>query len=282
MLIRSAPSTLERRRVPLGPLRVSEFARSMDVRGLWVASPQYLTVDLTGNSPPLTWQGSAAIHGSVEGPGIDCSPSTTSGARLTFGSSSPLNVTTGGLSTYCRILRTATAQGNNAPYFGIGYQGWGNPFVINLIGTTSTTAGALSWNWNAGGTLRQFQTFSDTWPAFTPTSFVLAHAFGSRVDGYYGGRLHNSDTTNTAAPTYGGTSDILCIGYEGVNARNSQMTFFCGAVFGRALSGSEAAALEAEPYSLVEPARSWLSMLPASAAPPASNNNNLLLLGVGD
>jgi hypothetical protein len=110
----------------------------------------------------------------------------------------------------------------------------------------------------------------------------MAHQFGSFVRAYLRGTEISSDTTNTAAPTYGGSSDILCIGYEGVNARNSQMTFFCGAVFGRALSGSEAAALEAEPYSLVEPARSWLSMLPASAAPPASHNNNLLLLGVGD
>ena len=132
MLIRSSQLTLERRRVPLGDLRVSEFARSLNVRGLWIFSPRYLTVDLTGNSPPLTWQGSAAIRGGIEGPGIDCSPSTTSGARLTFGSSSPLSITTGpGLSTFVRVARTANAPGSNAPYFGIGFQGWANPFVVS-------------------------------------------------------------------------------------------------------------------------------------------------------
>lgn len=267
MLIRSSQLTLERRRVPLGDLRVSEFARALNVRGLWIFSPRYLTVDLTGNSPPLTWQGSAAINGGIEGPGIDCSPSTTSGARLTFGSSSPLNITTGpGLSTYARISRTAVAQGSNAPYFGIGYQSWSNPFTISLIGTTGTTLGAPSWNWNTGGTLRQFTVFSDIWPAHTPTSFALSHAFGSRVDAYYAGRLHNSDTTNTAAPSYGGTSDILCFGYDGVNARNSQSTIFTGAVFAHPLSGSEAAALEAEPYSLVEQRPLFLSMLSSGGA----------------
>ena len=267
MLVRSSQLTLERRRVPLGDLRVSEFARSLNVRGLWVFSPRYLTVDLTGNSPPLTWQGSAAINGGIEGPGIDCSPSTTSGARLTFGSGSPLNITSGpGLSTYARISRTAVAPGNDAPYFGLGYQSWSNPFVVSVISSRGTTLGAASWNWNTAGTLRQLQAFSDIWPAHTPTSFALSHAFGSRVDAYYAGRLHNSDTTNTAAPSYGGTSDILCFGYDGVNARNSQATIFTGAVFAHPLSGAEAAALEAEPYSLVEQRPLFLSMLSSAGA----------------
>lgn len=278
MLIRSAPLALERRRVPTGPLRVSEFARSLDVRGLWLFSPRYLTVDLTGNSPPLTWQGSAAINGGVDGASIDLSPSTTSGARLTFSTASPLHITTGGLTTWSWAEKNATGADDNATLFGLTYQGAANPFTISQV-AWKLSGNRPQFNWNTGGTF-QFNLPTSNWPENTPAGYALAHAFGSSVRGYVRGLELFADTTNTAAPSYGGTADILSFGYDGVNGRNVQARIYAGAVFARGLSSTEIVALEAEPYSLVEQRRTFLSLVAPSGAPDpqisVSGNGNTI------
>lgn len=279
MLIRSSLAVLERKRVPVGPLRVNrDNSLSQGLSALFVWNAQNATRDLVGNNPNLTVTGSAVLRTGIEGMGLDCSGSTTSGAYRYFGNTDVMAVSTGaGQSIYCRAQTTATAPDQYASLFGLEWQSALDPYVILAIGRRNDETSSFYY-WNSAGTFVEPSSNAGHASVFAnnePRSHVLSHAFGVSVNGYERGRLVSSTTSSVSAPNYATSNNVLAVGYNTTSARNSQMVAYICGVWNRPLSAIEAQLLEAEPYSLVEQSPLFLSMLAAAAPPPSTIFNPL-------
>lgn len=269
MLIRTPPMALERKRVPIGPVRANREHRLYTYcRGLWLWQSGSFGIDLMGMTPPLTLAASTAFNSHVEGPALDTTPAASCGASTTFASGHPLYITSGhGLSTFVRFAPGPSHDGDLGAIFGIAYNGTGNPYVVNEMFRSSTSAAHMYWGWNYSGTYTSLQSINAL-SSDIVRSHVLSHTFGVSVKGYTAGAELISDTTNTAAPTFG-TSPILVFGRDGVNTgRNSNARIHICAVFAHGLTAQDAQDLEANPYALVEPARSWVTGYTAPPPPP--------------
>lgn len=266
MLIRSSPARLERLRLPSGPLRIRrDVAADLGVVALYVWNAENAGQDLAARNADLTFLGSPTLGGGFEATGLSCLTFAT-GARHTFDSSSLLNITTGGMSVFSRLHRTATTPTNGAPLTGVAFEGFVNPWSVSMIAASTSALGSIQWEWNAAGTQSAVTTTGVG--ALVPHTCVMSREFGTYTRGYVAATRLLNNTSATAAPTYGGAADIFCFGYQGITFRNPQAVFYLGGVCNRALTDTEAELLEADPYSLVEPQRSFVSLYAGAPPPP--------------
>lgn len=276
MLIRSAPLALERKRVPIGPCRLNmAHPLAPNCVGLWLFNGQNMGVDLTKKIPPLGFYNSARIISHIEGPALDTSTSAQGGCSLSVVSGSPAYVTSGnGLSSFIRWSPTVFSPDQYALVFGMAYDSVTNPYTAQQIFRQSNTTDVFV-GWNYGGVNNSVLLASNITPNVVKSQ-VISHTFSSTFKFFSQGVEAYTNSTNTAAPTYG-TTPIIGIGREPVSVRNSQaFVYLCG-FFNRGLTVEEALLLETNPYDLVEPTSPILYSM--YVAPPAARFRRRALNG---
>lgn len=267
MLLRTPPLRLETKRVPIGPVRPNRnHPLIANCVGLWLFNGQSMGQDLMRLTPPLGFYNSAKIQTHIEGPALDTATSSNGGCSLSVVSGSPLYITSGhGLSTYCRWAPTATPPDQYATVVAMSYDSVSSPYAAQMIYREANTS-QLYISWNYGGVFNSVG-MTDIVSINTVKSQVVSHTFDTSFKFFSQGVEGYSNTTNTAAPTYG-TTPIISIGRNGVNDRNSQAHIYIVAFFNRGLSLQESLLLETNPYSLVEPVNPLIYT--PYVAPPAA------------
>lgn len=272
MLIRSSPAALERKRVPFGPLRINQdHPLAPFCKGLWLFSTNTFGQDLTNNSPRFTLVNGSFPSTNKEGLSLD-SHTATGGAYINLPAA--LRITSGhGLSTYVRWVSGSSAPDAIANVFGVAYDNFGgNPYVVNMLQRQNSTD--LYHMHNYGGVYGGGVPSAGNTTANVVTSNVVSHTFGVSFKGYQAGIQTASELTNTAAPTYGTTPQIL-FGSDTYNSRNPNINLFICGIFNQGLTLADSLDLETNPYALVEPVRTMLWMGPANAA--VGGKTNILL-----
>jgi hypothetical protein len=160
----------------------------------------------------------------------------------------------------------------------------GSPYVLVEIGAAGggTTAAPLSLGWNVAGTLVSDLAIIPAFTANTIASVGATFTNNGNVVGYSGGVNRGAAAWGSGLPASALTSQIEFNTYGGAATRFSNTTAFIGCIWSRALSDSEMAQLDADPYGFLIPAEAELPVVfSPSIAPPITKGGTLPFMGVG-
>lgn len=220
---------------------------AQDLGGLWLpadSAPYF--IDATGRTLVRIASGDTT---STRTPlGITTTGSTGVGFKAVVTNLSQLKGSSVGLSIWWRgvVLGTGTAS---CPVFNLFFSsGAGAPF--DVWGFDRGTGAAFRFAYNSGGGF-----ISTT--EFTPISnrvvdYVVTWKFGTSINLYENGVVHDTVTTNVIAPTTTSTDELWFNGY-GANNRGMNGTTIAAAMWNRPLTFSEVKQLATNPYGMFAP-----------------------------
>lgn len=208
-------------------------------------------VNLMNRGDDLVWSGGAGIVQTASAFGTTLgmdttSAATTSSSWLDSAPSAGLQPSTAVTLLWCGVIYGSGSATGSRRLIGMHPDNAnGTPFISWGLYRSSATAITAGCGTSAG--------FAST-SAFTPTvgSNVIALTYdGANIIAYLNGSRVAS-VAQTGTLSYTGTANVTINGYGGASATNginAGMTL--GAVWGRALTGNEIAAVSAHPFSLL-------------------------------
>lgn len=206
--------------------------------------------NITGRGGDLPLGTSGIIYRtSNEGQGAYSAVANTTGATLNIPSQFQFTGTNTRISLYWRGFQVTQNSTNSNVFIGIGFNS--SPFFDYSITASILTGTDVGLSWNSGGSGTNSAT------AFTPTSGTIGSyggvfSVGGNAIFYNNGLQFDSTAFGATAPTYNSTDQLIMGGFPGsADGRTPNTVAHIGCIWNRALTATEMAYLDKNPYSFL-------------------------------